>query len=228
MNTQNLKHLIFDFDGTLVDSADDYARCFQRLAAQRRPVRPLPEVSRIRELMFAGVRPQLEYTLGSLSDEEYQEALSHFREICHEVDLNHTALYPGVESALSELKNHGYTFSICTNRPQDFAEETLDYLKIREHFSVVIGGDRGLERKPDPAMLTHLWGETGYTPLESVMIGDSEVDVLAAHAAGCPAIAVTWGYTPYASLASVNADALIDQVSELSAALKRIEERTIG
>jgi phosphoglycolate phosphatase len=90
---------------------------------------------------------------------------------------------------------------------------------MRELFDAVVGGDRGLARKPDPEMLDHLWRETGLLPSESVLIGDSEVDILAARAAGCTSIAVAWGYTPISALRSLEADALIEEISELSGVL---------
>lgn len=211
-----LKHLVFDFDGTLVDSAYDYARCFQELAGGWGRARPIPSADRIRDLMFAGIRPQLEYTLGELDDAEYLQALEAFRVICHRVPMVHTSPYPGVTRALSTLHARGYTLSVCTNRPEDLAEEALKALGLRDWFSAVVGGDRGLERKPSPEMLTHLWSEVGLGPSESVLVGDSDVDVFAARAAGCRAVSVTWGYSPRAHLETLGADVILEQSARLS------------
>ena len=211
-----LRHLVFDFDGTLVDSAYDYALCFQELARTWTSSRPTPDTERLRALMFAGVRPQLEYTLGDLTEEAYHEALTRFREICLQIPLTHTRPYPSVRHALASLSAQGYTLSICTNRPQDLAEEALRSLGMRAWFKAVVGGDRGLERKPSPEMLEHLWSEIGIGPDESVLIGDSEVDVLAARAAGCTSVAVAWGYTARDRLDAVGADVTLDQSDQLT------------
>lgn len=212
---QPIRHVIFDFDGTLVDSADDYAISFQTLAQMLAPDRPLPETSVIRALMFAGVRPQIEYTLGQLSDEEFQSALEHFRAICMETPLHHTSPYPRIRELLEALKEGGCTLSVCTNRPEDLAEQALTQLELREYFHWVVGGDRGLARKPSPDMLTYLLQSSKHTAEESILVGDSEVDALAARSIGCSVALVTWGYTPAEQLKTFNPDLLCSSASQL-------------
>ena len=100
-----MKLALFDFDGTLVDSAYDYAVCFQTLAKEWDAALPLPQAERIRSLMFEGIKPQLEYVLGPLHDDLYMEALEKFREICLRTPLHHTSVYPGVLHVLEELES---------------------------------------------------------------------------------------------------------------------------
>ena len=209
------RHLMFDFDGTLFDTAHDYGLCFQELARVWDEPRPIPDVEVIRRLMFAGVQPQVEYALGALSSERYLEALELFRVVCQRIPLTHTAPYPGILAVVTELHARGYTTSICTNRPQDLAERDLDLMGLRDHFGPIRGGDAGLERKPEPEMLLALAEDTGIEITESVLIGDSDVDLYAAQRAGCGAALVSWGYTPRAQLAALNPPHLIDDADAL-------------
>ena len=198
----NVKHLIFDLDGTIIDSADDYTTSFQMLAKELAPERPLPEPSTIRDMMFAGLQPQLEYTLGTLDEKAFFTALLRFRELCLLTPLVHTRAYPNARDSLEELKRRGFQLSICTNRPEDLALQVLQRLDLDHFFDVIVGGDRGLERKPNPEMLHYLLEQSPYSASETVMIGDSGVDAKAAQEAGCLSILVEWGYTPVDRLPS--------------------------
>jgi 2-phosphoglycolate phosphatase len=195
--------IIFDFDGTLVDSAQDYAVCFQTLAAEWNARLPRPSASVIRDLMFAGVKPQLEYALGPLNESEYLEALEHFRQVCMRTHLRHTVLYPGMKSVLDILKLCGHRLAICTNRPEDLCQQALQSLGISEYFEAVVGGDRGLARKPSPEMLHALFKTLDVSPADCLLVGDSKVDVTSARAAGCTPLVVHWGYTPQEEFTSL-------------------------
>ena len=190
--------IIFDFDGTLVDSAYDYAVSFQTLAAEWNQTYPQPDPEHIKDLMFTGVRPQLEYALGPLDDRAYQKALERFREICLQTPLRHTQLYGGVRQVLDILHEAGYRLAICTNRPEDLCQQVLTELKLSHYFEVVVGGDRGYERKPNPEMLFAIFDQLNVLPKNTLFVGDSNVDILAARAAKCDVLAALWGYTPKA------------------------------
>jgi len=194
--SQRFSTIIFDFDGTVVDSAQDYAVCFQTLAAEWDARLPKPDANVIRDLMFAGVKPQLEYVLGPLEESQYLIALEHFRQVCMRTSLRYTVLYPGMKSVLEILTLCGYRLAICTNRPEDLCKQALQSLGVSEYFEVVVGGDRGLARKPSPEMLQELFKVFDVSPTECLLIGDSKVDVTSARAAGCTPLVVNWGYTP--------------------------------
>ena len=212
-----LKQLIFDLDGTLIDSSYDYAACFEQLALEWG--RPRPSSERIRALMFAGLNPQLNEALGPLNSGEHERAVKRFREICLAHPLTHTQLYPGALALLNALKAHGYGLSVCTNRPQDLCEQVLNTLRLRGYFNHVVGGDRGLERKPAPDMLHHTLSALSLSPQEALMVGDSEVDVEAARAAGVECAAVTWGYTPLSTLTAARPALLLHHPHDLLTAL---------
>ena len=192
----DLSTVIFDFDGTLIDSAYDYAVSFQRLTREWDSNLPLPKPEKIKELMFAGIFPQLEYCLGPLEETEIQRALEKFRELCLETPLKYTSPYPGIIDLLDGLKQAGYRLAICTNRSQDLCLQDLELLGLSDYFEVVVGGDSGWKRKPDPEMLFEIFRLMQVKPASCVLVGDSIVDIKAAEAARCSVIAVHWGYTP--------------------------------
>jgi len=210
-------HVIFDLDGTLIDSSYDYALCFEQLALEWGRARPPAE--EIRALMFAGLAPQLELSLGALSAEDYERAVERFREICVAHPLTHTQLYPGVIALLDALEGRGYRLSVCTNRPRDLAEQVLEELGLRGRFEHVMGGDDGLERKPSPEMLDELKRRSAEPSEALLMIGDSVVDIEAAHASGLRSAAVTWGYTQTQQLIEARPSALLTHPHELLEAL---------
>ncbi len=222
MESKKLSTIIFDFDGTLVDSAYDYAVSFQSLSKAWDPQLTPPNAEKIRSLMFAGVKPQIEYALGQLDEAEYQRALELFRVVCMQTPLHHTAPYPGIISLLQTLKKAGYQLAVCTNRPQDLCVQALEALEMSQYFAAVVGGDRGLERKPSPDMLFELFKTLDVKAESCVLVGDSLVDVEAAMAAGCIPIAVHWGYTPHTEFEHYDSLQEVSHVSALQSLLIHI------
>ena len=210
---RDISHVIFDLDGTLIDSSYDYATCFEQLALEWG--RPAPSSERIRGLMYAGLLPQLAEALGPLEGEELERAVARFRELCIDLPLTHTQLYPGALALLDQLAEHGVRISVCTNRPQDLAELVLKELGIADRFELIVGGDAGHERKPSPEMLLYLIERLGLRPEQGLMVGDSEVDVLAARAAGLACAAVTWGYTQQEALTQARPALLLNRPHDL-------------
>ena len=225
--TSAVRHIIFDLDGTLIDSASEYTSCFQQLA--REWARPEPSEVRVRALMFAGLIPQLDEFLGERTPEEHQRALIRFREICMERPIDSTTPYTGAQALLDELRDRGYTLSICTNRPEDLAQRCLERLGLSQYFNLVVGGDRGLERKPDPEMLSFTLKTLKLNPDEAVFIGDSDVDIEAADALSMPIIAARWGYSPSVHLGQMLPSLCLlslEMMTESPALFSALRERT--
>ena len=187
-------HLIFDLDGTLIDSSEDYALCFEQLASEFN--RPPPSKEEVKSLMYAGLAAQFDACIGPRSEAFHYQVLIRFREICLEHELQYTALYPQVSELLQTLKERGVQMHICTNRPQDLCLDVLDRLGIRSFFDICIGGDEGVERKPDPAMLIAVLKRLSIPPSQALFVGDSVVDLSAGSRAGLATLGVDWGYTP--------------------------------
>lgn len=209
----HIKHLIFDFDGTLFNSTQFYLDCFEKLAQALGE--PAPNLIRLQATMNAGLRPQLELFLAHRLADDYDMILETFRSLtlAHKAYLEH--LYPQVTAVLSQLKSYGYRLHICTNSPQDLCEQHLKSLKIEQYFDHVVGGDRGLERKPQTDMLEYLLQTLQIKANEAVLIGDSLVDYQAATAINMPIISVSWGFTSKSELIIAQPTYLINTLHEL-------------
>ena len=216
----NARLVVFDLDGTLVDSSRDLAtamnRCLARVAPQ---VEPLPHEA-VRGFIGDGARMLVSRCLAARALELPQdEVLAVFLECYRGCLLDTTALYPGVLIALDALADR--RLAVLTNKPGDMSRLILDGLGITARFFRVYGGGDLPERKPDPVGLHRLMLEAGTRPEETVMVGDSAVDVLTARAAGTPCVGVGFGLDPE-GLRREPPDALVEAMQDLPAALASV------
>jgi phosphoglycolate phosphatase len=169
-----MKLIIFDLDGTLVDSTEDIARSVNELLeTQDRP--PLPH-DRIRGYIGNGVRRLLERVLGEAGPGELAQAEERYLSIYRRRLLETTRPYPGVAAALEALQGER-TLAVLTNKPVRESRLILDGLGLTRYFQAVYGGDSFPRKKPDPAGVIHLLAETGAAARESLFVGDSSVDL---------------------------------------------------
>jgi len=214
--------LVFDLDGTLVDSAPDlHAALNQMLRERGRPALPLPQVKR----MIGDGVPALVARALAASGADPADAAGALPRFLELYEANATRLsrpYPKVLETLASLRQRGYRTSICTNKPQRATIAVVEGLGLGELFDGIAGGDRFPVRKPDPGHLLGLIGELGGGTEASAMIGDSENDAAVARAAGVPLVLMRYGYARV-DPASLAADALLDHFSELPRALARLE-----
>ena len=208
--------VLFDFDGTLADTAADLARPLNRLRAAR----GLPElpIETLRPFASSGARGLLEAGLGILPDhpefKPLREAfLQHYAdEIC--VD---TRLFVGIEALLAELETRGLRWGIVTNKSTQLTRKIVAALGLERRAACVVCGDTTPHLKPHPASLLHASNELGLAPVDCVYLGDDQRDVDAARAAGMRCVAVEWGYG--SRLEEWNADAIIGQPMDLMSRL---------
>lgn len=216
----SIEALAFDLDGTLVDSLPDLAAA----ANAMREHFGLPRLSdaRVASHVGDGLAKLVHRTLtderdGVAEPAQWEAGLAffarHYRE--HLADL--TRPYAGVVEALELLRARRLPLAVVTNKPAGFAVPLLEQLGLAGHFSLILGGDSLPEKKPSALPLTHTAEVLGVAPERLAMVGDSINDVLAARAAGCPVVAVSYGY---GELADGDADATVGNLVELYDLLK--------
>lgn len=216
--------LIFDLDGTLVDSLPDLADALNKLLAEH-GARMLPE-NAVRLMVGDGVAILVErgFREAAAWPEDAaarRDLVARFLELYEPHAADRSRPYPGVREMLVDLQKSGARLAICTNKPEIATRSLLGALDLDRFFPTIIGGDTTARRKPDPLPMQAALERMQARLDEAVMIGDSPNDVAAARAIGMPVVAVTFGYsrTPPAEL---GADALISGFAELPRALDRI------
>lgn len=210
--------VMFDLDGTLVDSVPDLATAVDRMLVERG--RAPAGIERVREWVGNGARVLVRRALAggldhaAVSDAETEEALGSFLDIyadCHEL----TVLYPGVHELLEALSTAAVELAVVTNKPERFVAPLLEQVGLGGYFRWIIGGDTLPQQKPDPAALLQVMHLAGVSQVQSLFVGDSRNDVLAARAAGIPCIAVSYGYNHGRPVAEEQPSLVVDSLAEL-------------
>ena len=212
------RHLIFDLDGTLVDSAPDLTTALNALLAELG--QPALAESRVRAMIGdgAGVLVQRGLAASGLGNTDQAAALQRFLALYRDCLIDQTRAYPQVEATLERLQAQGYKLGICTNKPYDPTRRILSALKLERFFGAVIGGDSLPQRKPDPKPLLAAIEGLGGAARTAIMIGDSANDVLCARAAAVTAILIPSDYGNPAE----DADVRLTSFAELPEALRRL------
>jgi phosphoglycolate phosphatase len=219
--------VIFDLDGTLVETAADIHAVLAEIFAEAGlAAPPLPAV---RGMIGDGARVLVERALAAAGAAADLDRL-HARFVARyaEEPCRHSAPYDGAVDLLAALCRDGWRLGLCTNKPQAPTLGLLETLDLAAAFSSVIGGDSlpGI-RKPDPRHLSAVLAELGVPPSRALMVGDSRNDLLPARVLGVPCILVSFGYTPTPAR-ELGADAVVDRLHELPDALRRIGVVTSG
>ena len=190
--------VVWDLDGTLVDSAVDIATSLNRLLVEN-DLEPLDD-ARIRNMIGEGVavliRRGFEAHCVTPDAKRLEQLVGRFLVIYSEIATASTSLFPGAREVLKSLNDAGVRQAICTNKPEAITRQVLEGLGIADYFDVVIGGDTLPRNKPDPLPLRTVLAGLDVTPEQALMVGDSAIDVLMAHAAGVAVAFVTFGYGP--------------------------------
>lgn len=210
----SVKAIIFDLDGTLVDSARDLQVAMNALLAEE-DLRAV-SLDEVKAMVGDGAAKFVERAIvatgGDLTG--LSRLVKRFVEIYEANPTQYTESYPGVSGTLEHLRLLGLPLAVVTNKPYAATVSILDALGIHRFFDAVVGGDTLSERKPHPAPLLLALDRLGIKPEDALMIGDNYHDVQAARAAGLRVYAVTYGYShkPHAEL---GADRLLNAMSEL-------------
>jgi phosphoglycolate phosphatase len=192
--------IIFDLDGTLVDTAPDLITTLN-VVLGREGMPAVPE-DEARMLIGHGARRMLERGLtlagrtGGDASRAYVDRLFHeFIEYYSDHIADHSRVFPGVEAALDVLAGQGCTFAVCTNKLESLSVRLLTTLGLAGHFVAICGQDTFSVRKPDPEALLLTLRRAGGSLGRAVMVGDSITDIATAKAALMPVVAVDFGYT---------------------------------
>jgi phosphoglycolate phosphatase len=206
--------IIFDLDGTLVDSAEDLRAAVNRSLGEV-GLRPI-ETNEIKGMIGDGVLRLVERALVAANGNPAQKdaLLRRFLEIYQANPATSTRCYPGVVETLKALRRKDFRLAVVTNKPVFATNKILEMLSLAEFFPVVIGGDSVQKRKPHPAPLLEAARLLGVDVSQLLMVGDNIHDVEAAHAATMRCIAVSYGYH-HRPPSEFNADHLIDHFDEL-------------
>ena len=206
--------LIFDLDGTLIDSKLDLAHSVNAMLAYMG--RPPISHELVATYIGNGAPVLMRRALGAAaSDEEVAKALDFFIRYYAEHCMDHTALYPGVKDALDRLAaQEDVRMAVLTNKPVRISNHIIAGLGCGGHFFRVYGGNSFDRKKPDPIGVETLLAESGAEREKSVMVGDSAVDVRTARNAGIRACGVTYGFQPE-SFTSEPPDFIIDDLGQL-------------
>ncbi len=192
--------LLFDLDGTLIDSAPDLAKAVNYTLATLGY--PTYDLDTIHHWVGNGAQVLVKRALLGRRDIEgvsidpalYATAFKTFMAYYRAHLCEETYAYEGVPSTLEALQKRGYTMAIVTNKPYDFVLPILQKLQLVDYFDDYIGGDSLENKKPDPAPLHYMCQKYDRTIAQTLMVGDSKNDILAANACGMESVGVTYGY----------------------------------
>lgn len=216
--------VVFDLDGTLVDSAPDLQAVLATMLGDQGL--PIPSVGAVRGMVGEGARVLVQRAWRAAGRDPGSDELDRlhrrFVSLYEANPCRFTTVFPGVADALDRLNDAGVRLALCTNKPQRPTELLLDAVGLARKLRVVVGGDHLPVRKPDPAMLHTVLERLGVRPAQAVMVGDSPIDLETARAARVPVVLVSFGYTaiPARELAP---DAVIDHFDELEDALRSLD-----
>ncbi|MEM1009218.1 MAG: phosphoglycolate phosphatase [Myxococcota bacterium] len=219
--TKQIRCLIFDLDGTLIDSSDDIYYAVNRVL-QERLLPPLPK-SQILSFIGKGVHWLVQQVLSAchVDEVDLQIFKKRLMEIYSANSASKTVVYPGVHRNLKQLAQTPLKMAICTNKPEELARSILEELGIHHYFIGLLGGESLSKRKPSPEPLQFLMELFEVRPEQTLMIGDSVYDIIAGKAAQCWTCAAAYGFQSSEKLRQETPDLWIEEFSELWTLLYR-------
>jgi len=203
--------IIFDLDGTLIDSLADLADATNHMLTSLG--RKAASLEQVRGYVGQGARRLVERAMPDAVAEEIEIGLSVFLAYNEEHIVDKTRLYPGAEETLSILRDSGKTLAVVSNKNVALCRKVLNTLKADGFFQCIIGADSLRERKPSPEPLRKVMGDLGFIPERTAMVGDSINDIAAGKAAGILTIGCSFGYGDRSEIAG--ADYIIETPSAL-------------
>jgi len=215
--TMNMRHkgIIFDLDGTLVDTLGDVAASMNR--GMKLHGFPEHQTEEYRDKVGWGIKRLAFLALPeeARNEETAAKVAADASRFYAEVPLVYSRPYPGISELVGALKQKKIKTAVLTNKPDHVAQLVIDGLFPRDYFNIVRGETSGRPRKPDPACVWDLLVEFGLNPSDVIFAGDSEVDMETALAAGCFPLGVSWGYRPRETIDKAGARRIIEKPEEM-------------
>lgn len=218
---QDPELVLFDLDGTLIDSVPDLASAVDKMLAQlgREPA----GIESVRHwvgngaqmLVLRALTGEQQPQFSDVDETLFAQAFDLFMQAYGDDAAHSSTLYPGVVECLEGLQARGVKLGVVTNKPIQFTHPLLDEFGLSPFFSVVLGGDSLPQKKPAPEPLLHAMAEMGASASRTLMVGDSKNDIGAARAAGCPVVAVPYGYNHGEPIDAHNPDLLVATLDQL-------------
>jgi phosphoglycolate phosphatase len=220
LRTDRPQMLLFDLDGTLVDSVPDLAWCLNLMLDEFSL--PVASEDEVRHWVGNGAERLVKRALTRQMHGEPDDLALLKRALARLMDIyalntdRYSRLYPGVNEGLDYAKSLGVPLGLVTNKAARFTVPLMKSLGIHDHFDIIIGGDSLPTQKPDPGPLLHCAREFNAEPAETVMIGESINDLQAARAAGMRILCVSYGYNHGSDIAAQGPDAVLHSLADLS------------
>ncbi|MGO4501745.1 MULTISPECIES: phosphoglycolate phosphatase [unclassified Dyella] len=217
---ENIQGVLFDLDGTLLDSAPDL---YAALKAQCEEMQvAAPPYAMVREVVSRGSRAILRCAFPDIDDAALAALMPRYLELYQVMMAEHTRPFEGVDELLSSLESQGIRWGVVTNKPGFLTDDLLVRIGWAPRAAAVVSGDTLPVKKPDPAPVLLACERAGLDPSRCLFVGDDRRDVLAGAAAGLYTVAVRWGYLDGGDPSEWNADLVVDHPSELTGRLKVI------
>ncbi len=210
--------VLFDLDGTLVDSAPDLILAAKRLCIEIDE--PPPNGERVRRVVSAGGKAILRQALPNADEARIDALIDRYLDIYAQDIVVETRAYDGIESLLASLESRRIPWGVVTNKAGWMAEPILRKLGLLDRCAAWVAGDTLATRKPDPEPVLHACSTIGVDPTLTMMVGDDRRDVDSGNAAGAWTVAAAWGYLDGGDPENWGADQVIDTPSHLQASLE--------
>lgn len=215
--------VMLDLDGTLLDTISDFAAAAERMTTALGL--PACTQEQIRTFVGKGIPNLVARCLTASVGEAraqvlHTEALSLYQGFYFEESGRRSTVYPGVLEGLAQFRAMGLRLACVTNKAERFTLPLLRQMGLAPYFELVVSGDTLPRKKPDPMQLAHICAEFELAPERVLLVGDSVNDALAARAAGCPVLCVSYGYNEGEDVRNLDCDAIVDSVLEAANLLK--------
>jgi phosphoglycolate phosphatase len=218
-----LKAVLFDLDGTLLDTAADFTRVLNGLLAEHQ--RPLQDYNSVRCCVSEGARAVVRLGFGlEPEDPAFAPLLNAFLDRYEASLSEETSLFPGMEGQLQKLESRGIAWGIVTNKPARFTTPLLKQLALTSRCATAVCPDDVSNRKPHPEPMYLACKHIGIRPSEAIYVGDHRRDIDAGRNAGMKTIACRYGYVPLGEdIGDWKADIIIDHAQQLDDALQQLQ-----